>query len=85
MADHKNATWRMADNPDGTVDIERVQAHLLMDIRDRLDVLQCWEFRGLPRVVREILSRLRTKPVSKRERLERNAERHRRATRRRRR
>jgi len=62
MARYPDQHW---DLPQGKVDTwEQVQVAVLMDIRDRLDVLRCWEFKQLPGEIRKI-RRLITKPKRK--------------------
>jgi hypothetical protein len=44
----KDANWKLNVNANGTVSTEQAQLAVLMDIRDRLDVLRCSDFLSIP-------------------------------------
>ena len=62
---HKNTQWVLKLNPDGTLQNDRVQIAVLMDIRDELQTLnfifRCKNFVNLPHTLNRIDRRLRKK------------------------
>ena len=49
MARHKDADWNLVTLPNGRVETwEQAGIAVLMDIRDRLNVLNCWSFQDIP-------------------------------------
>ena len=55
MARHKDAGWNLSEPSPGRIDTwEEAGIAVLMDIRDRLDVLRCPGFQAIPRVLRNI-------------------------------
>ena len=77
MARFRDANWELSTLPSGACETwEQAAIAVLMDIRQRLNVLQCSDFQGIPRVLTRIAANTaRPRRVSAHER-------HRRAVRR---
>jgi hypothetical protein len=85
MARFRDVSWRLpGSDDDATVTNDVVRQALLMDIRDRLDVLRCSEFRDIPSILRQIRTNTARPAFTKSERIAANYQRYRRALMRRR-